>query len=140
MENRKHDKTCKAIADRLIAFADGNIYRCPDCGAEFNMPDNVGDKFKCPDCGIVEETSEYEQLSILDYFNDFLDIDFVCDRYKQYKACRIMVAFGGPNIYINTWDKRVELFWWTERGEAYLPGRVCDMIDDFAAEIYALED
>ena len=136
----KHDEHCKAIADRLEAIADGRLYKCPECG------EYVEDNALFCECGcqvdlIGDEENDgepWEPVTMYDYFEDMLDIDFIVTHDKQYKACRIMVAWGGPNIYINTWDKQVELFWWTETGKFYLSGDVCDAIDEWAEECYAV--
>lgn len=48
---------------------------------------------------------------ILDYFSEIYNINYILDSDKKYIACRVMVACGGPNIYINTYDKEVELYW-----------------------------
>jgi hypothetical protein len=80
--------------------------------------------------------TEIEPASAWDYFDEYYNLDYVIDCNLEYTACRVMVACGGPNIYINTWDKCVELYWWTESGKAYLPGYVCDYIDEYFSEIY----
>jgi len=50
---------------------------------------------------------EYYRLSSTDY-KELLKInpDHRCEGFA------ILVAFGGPNIWINTKDKQVEGFWW----------------------------
>ena len=47
-----------------------------------------------------------------------------------------MIACGGPNIYINTWDKQVELYWWTETGRAYIDSNTCSAIDEYMEEYF----
>lgn len=136
MEN-KHDKHCKAIADRLEAIADGRLYKCPECG------EYVEDNNLFCECGRqvdligTEESDPWEQVSFYDYFENALDIDYIVNSNKEYKACRIMVAYGGPNIYINTWERKVELYWWTESGSFWLSGDTCDAINELAEENFA---
>lgn len=58
---------------------------------------------------------EYEKgdiLSAFDYLADALDIEYIVTSDKQYKGARVLVAFGGPNIYINTLTKEIEGYWW----------------------------
>ena len=132
----KHDQHCKAIADKLEAIADGRLYKCPECG-EF-----VEDNILFCECGCqvdlvgMEESEPWEQVTFYNYFENMLDIDYITNSQKEYKACRIMVAYGGPNIYINTWERKVELYWWTESGSFYLSGDVCDAIDEWAEEYF----
>lgn len=132
-ENRQH---CKHIALEAEAYADGAVHRCPDCGEEIRFPDNVGDKYRCPHCHNVADVDEYEQLSIWDYMSDILDIDYVVSRDREYRSCKILVAWGGPNIYIDTASALVKLYWWTEYAEYPLSYEARDAIDEWAEEYW----
>ena len=79
---------------------------------------------------------DLEIATIGDYFDDFYDIDYVVGSDKHYKACRVLVAFGGPNIYIDTWEKEVQLFWWSDTAIADIPVNICDEIDEFFKMLY----
>ena len=79
---------------------------------------------------------DLEIATIGDYFSDFYDIDYIVDSNKKYKACRVLVAFGGPNIYIDTWEQEVQLSWWGEHAEAHIPDDLCEQIDDFFEMLY----
>lgn len=130
-ENRAH---CKHIARELEAYADGQVYRCPECGEIHRMPDAVGDKYRCPDCGTVNPVEDYEQLSVYDFLSDLYDIELRVGMDGEYRSCKIMVAFGGPNIYIDTADAMVKLYWWTERAEYPLSYDARDAVDEFVEE------
>jgi hypothetical protein len=45
-----------------------------------------------------------------------------------------MVSCGGPNIYIDTAEKAVLLYWWTDRARYYLSSDAVDAVDDWARE------
>lgn len=132
--NRMH---CKAIADKLEAIAEGRLYKCPECG------EYVEDNILFCECGCQvdligsEDIEPWESVSFYDYFENALDIDYITNSKKEYKACRIMVAWGGPNIYINTWERKVELYWWTESADFYLSGDTCAAIDEWAEEYFS---
>ena len=79
---------------------------------------------------------DLEIATIGDYFNDFYDVDYIVGSDKKYKACRVLVAFGGPNIYIDTWDGQVQLEWWGEHAETEIPTSVCSAIDEFFEMLY----
>ena len=49
-----------------------------------------------------------------DYLSDVLDIQYIVTSEKQYIGARVLVAFGGPNIWINTQTKTIEGYWWDE--------------------------
>jgi hypothetical protein len=58
------------------------------------------------------ESHEGVAVSAYDYLQDVLDIEYVVGSDKRYLGARVLVAFGGPNIWINTRTKQVEGFWW----------------------------
>ena len=132
-ENRSH---CKHIAQTVEAYANGEYFRCPECGEEYHTPENLGDKFKCPHCGEVIEFNDLEFLGIWDYMSDILDIDYVVSRDREYRSCKILVAWGGPNIYIETASAMVKLYWWTEYAEYPLSYEARDAIDEWAEEYW----
>ena len=131
-ENREH---CKRISDELDAYANGRVCRCPECGELHDLSD-AGDYFKCPDCGEVSDVDDWDICSMYDYFDDFLDIDFISNCRKEYKACRVLVAFGGPNIYIDTLSGAVELYWWGDRASFPLSRDTMAAVDEWAEDYY----
>ena len=134
---RENENHCESIALECEMYANGDYSRCPECGEQlYIVRDEVGDKYKCPHCHNVNDIDDYEQASLYDYFEDMLDIDWIIGSNKDYKACRIMVACGGPNIYINTWDKQVELYWWTESAKHPLSYQAAAAIDEWAEEYW----
>jgi hypothetical protein len=106
------------------------VYRCPECGEllEINRL-CVGDKYRCPECETTNDIDDFEQLSLWDYFNDVLDIEYRVGSDKQLRSVQIMVAWGGPNIYIDTATKQVELYWWGDRASYPIDSDVCNEID-----------
>lgn len=128
-------ETCKRISDELDKYADGEIFRCPECG-EMHDLSGAGDAYKCPDCGDVSPVEEWDACSAWDYFNDFLDIDYITNHRKEYKACRVLVAYGGPNIYIDTYSGSVELYWWSDRASFPLRRDTMAAIDEWAEEYF----
>lgn len=153
MNNRKHDNWCKRIADELEKYNsgnwfayDGDIY--PMDSDDFNAlgegfrfvdddPDTFNEYYLFP-CGDKVDIDDTEPLSLYDWFTDdtIYNLEYVLDSNKELTAVRVMVACGGPNIYINTWDKQVELFWWTESGKYYLPADLCDSITSVIDELF----
>ena len=132
-ENRQH---CKRIAREAEAYANGAVHRCPECDEEIRFPDNVGDKYRCPHCHKVADVDDYEQLSIWDFLNDVYDAEYRVGSDKEYRSVKIMVACGGPNIYIDTASTLVKLYWWTEYAEYPLSYDARDAIDEWAEEYW----
>jgi hypothetical protein len=64
------------------------------------------------------ENEDGEQCSAFDYLQDALDIEYIVNGKGEYLGARVLVAFGGPNIWINTRTNTVEGAWWSERADA----------------------
>jgi predicted RNA-binding Zn-ribbon protein involved in translation (DUF1610 family) len=133
-DNREY---CKSIANDLEAYANGKVYRCPECNEIIEVPNNwSGEKYKCQDCGTVSTEYDLEPLSLWDYFDDVYDIEYRIGSDKQLRSVQVMVACGGPNIYIDTASKAVELYWWGEHASYPISPDVCEEIDNYFEEIY----
>ena len=65
------------------------------------------------------ESSEYEEPCAEDYLSGILDYRFTIDLNKQYLGSRILVAFGGPNIWINTLANCIEGYWGSDEVKRY---------------------
>ena len=142
MYKNEHNEHCKSIAEELEKYVDGLMYRCPECGEIIEFDDECYDEenksYCCPCCGESVDCNYMEQLSLYDYFEDCLDIEYRCDGSKNFRSVCIMVACGGPNIYIDTGSKNVELYWWTESGRYSLSRDVVAAIDEWAEEMWNL--
>ena len=143
MEKNENLKYVKAIVADMADFAGGNFFVYD--GELFPIDkDEFCKKEGClyhkgvyimPDGEKIPE-DEIEVATIGDYFDDYYDIDYIIDSQKRYKACRVLVAFGGPNIYIDTWDRQVQLYWWSNTATADIPCELCAAIDEFFEAIY----
>ena len=62
------------------------------------------------------------------------DIRYYVDRSKSYLGAEIMVAGGGPNIWVNTYTKQVEGYW---GGDKVLEPFIDNLgLDDYCEEMY----
>lgn len=80
-----------------------------------------------------------EEISLYDWLNDALDFEYTIDSQKQYKAAKIWVTLGGPNVWVDTAERAVKLAWWIDRDEYPLDWDVCDELDNIMAEIWEME-
>lgn len=135
-QDRENWETCKHIALEVEAYANGNVYKCPDCGEILNLEDHDGEKYKCPDCGEIHDVDDLEQLGIWDCMDDALDIEYRVGSRMELRSVQIMVACGGPNIYIDTGERAVKLFWWGDKAEFPLDPVACDEIDEWAEQLF----
>lgn len=136
-ENREH---CKRIAEELEAYADGTVYRCPECGEVIRWDNEQynDDKgtYTCDCCGTSFDESDLESLSILDFIQDAYDIEYRVGSDREYRSVKIMVACGGPNIYIDTARRLVTLRWWTDYAECPISSTACDALDEYMEEYW----
>jgi len=81
------------------------------------------------------ESSEYDEPCAGDYLLNMLDYRFTIESNRQYIGAYILVAFGGPNIWINTIDKCVEGYWGADKVKRYYcEDNLC--ICDYMEELY----
>ena len=139
--NREH---CRQIANTLDLMGQGRLYECPYCGELVDSEELVedaaiyeaitnGDECACPSCGHVVE---FEYYDVWKWLEGAYDIKYTINSDFSYMAGRVLVAFGGPNIYVDTLSGRVELFWWTDRAEYELTRDACEAIDEALEELY----
>ena len=88
--------------------------------------------------GLVEEIAQRITNGKQDagtFMEDALDIQYIINQDKTYRGARILVAFGGPNIWVNTQRGEVEGYGW---GDDATAGFIDNMgLDDYLEEIYA---
>lgn len=125
VENYEH---CKHIADELQEIVDGKYF-----ADENNNIYTENDIANDPDLNM----EDLEYYSLYDYFSDCFDIKYTIESDKE-TLCgvQILVAFGGPNIYIDTNDGKVKLYWWSDYAEYELSPEVIESINDTFQDIF----
>jgi len=137
-ENRA---TCKHIATELEKVVNGEIYRCPECGQLIQWRnEQYNDEnatYTCQECNETFDECDLEATSLYDYFTDNVyDVEFRIGSDKQFRSVKIMVACGGPNIFIDTAAGAVLLYWWTDKAEYPLDPDTVEAINEWAEEWY----
>ena len=85
----------------------------------------------------LEVEEAWQNGELIDYINDnALDIEYTISQDMNYIGTDIAVALGGPNVYINTRDKRVEAYWAGDTGSYSLDSGLCYELDELFEEIY----
>jgi len=131
-ENYEH---CKCIADELESLVNGDFVNVDGEAVEVRE-DEDGDYIMVD--GERVDADDYDSYTLYDWFNDCLDIDYTVDSALDYRGVRVCVAWGGPSIYIDTMQKKVLLYWWTDYAEYDLASEVVEEIDAVFAEYYEL--
>ena len=83
------------------------------------------DKLAEYDLYFAREDDGYE----VNYLDDYYDVKWILDHNKDYFACRICVAFGGPNIFIDTWEKCVCGYWGADEVKYPMTFAAVDAVD-----------
>lgn len=86
----------------------------------------------------AQGVEDYTEASGPDYLSDVLDIEYTVSVDKTYKAARVLIAFGGPNAWINTQTNQLEVAWWSEPVYRELPREFCEALDETLKELYNL--
>lgn len=87
--------------------------------------------------GFADDALNYdgEPMNAYDYLQDALDIEYIVNGKGEYLGARVLVAFGGPNIWVNTRTGTVEGAWWSDRAEASFTDNIG--LDDALSELWA---
>ena len=80
----------------------------------------------------IDDTSG--QGTVSEWMEGVYDIRYIVDREKRYLGCMLMVAGGGPSIWVNTWTKEVEGYWGGDRVTWSFQDNIG--LDDYNEEMY----
>nr|DAR72341.1 MAG TPA: hypothetical protein [Caudoviricetes sp.] len=88
-----------------------------------------------------EMTEAYENNDFWEYLAnlDIYNIDFtitLCYQVLKYKSVCIMVACGGPNIYIDTSNGALIGAWGGDREKIYLDNNIINEINSYFEDYY----
>lgn len=77
------------------------------------------------------------EFSAYDYLQDALDIEYIVNSKGEYLGARVLVAFGGPNTWINTRTGMVDGYWCSD--SASVPFKDNLGLDDALAELWDIK-
>ncbi len=98
------------------------------------MCKNIADSITSPEMITDEETGEKRQETASEWMEGTYDIRYYVDSSKRYLGAEIMVAGGGPTIWVNTYTKQVEGYW---GGDKVLEPFIDELgLDDYCEEMY----
>jgi len=64
---------------------------------------------------IADDISDNDGTTASEWMEGTYDIRYYVDSSKRYLGAEIMVAGGGPTIWVNTYTKQVEGYWWGDK-------------------------
>ena len=65
-----------------------------------------------------DDFDENEHTGAYDWLSDVLDIRYIVNKENEFISAQVLVAFGGPNIWVNFDTKTVEGYWGGDRASA----------------------
>lgn len=77
-----------------------------------------------------------EEKTLFDYLSDILDFEITINSQMEFYSCKVWIALGGPNVWIDTAEREINLAWGSDRESIYLDSDICDEIDSYFEEIY----
>ena len=94
------------------------------------MCKNIADSITNP----VDNSEHGEEASVASWMQDVYDIRYIVDREKRYYSAELLVAGGGPTIWVNLNTKEVEGYWGGDRvTEPFIDNLG---LDDYCEEMY----
>ena len=98
------------------------------------MCKNIANGITNPCMVTDEETGKIREQDAHEWMEDVYDIEWITYQDKTYKAARLLVAGGGPNIWVNLQDMNVEGYWGSDRVIEPFIDEIG--LDDYLEEIY----
>lgn len=84
----------------------------------------------------VTDRENGDELDALDWLYDVLDIQYLVNSDRTYRAARICIAYGGPTAWIDTRTGMLECAWWSSVQSVELPGEFIDGLDDALSDLW----
>ncbi len=111
----------KALAGELGPQAKDNAEHCQRIAQELEQ--------------IVNE-EDWKKHSIWDYLQDNYGVRCVVDQDGEVLGVRVCIAWGGPNVYINSYTEKVELYWWVDEACYPLSKKVVEALDVWGQDYF----
>ena len=119
-------------ADSIAA----DIAAATEAGSPFGWinPDTDEHTMSAPETD--DDRTTFVEARAGDYLADVLDIQYLVGSDRQYRAARILIAFGGPTAWIDTRTGMLEVTWWSAPETRPLPGAFIDGLDEYLSEMW----
>ena len=82
----------------------------------------------------ITHCSGGKERSAGDWMAETYDIRYLVDSRKEYMGAEIMVAGGGPTIWVDTWDGDVKGYWGCDKVREHFIDELG--LDDYCEEMY----
>ena len=82
----------------------------------------------------IHTGEDREEVTASKWMEDVYDIRYLVGSDKKYLGAQLMVAGGGPTIWVNTWTSEVEGYWGGDRVTWAYQDNIG--LDDYCQEMY----
>lgn len=103
-----------------------------------DIRENVAKGIPFGEDGEREEYGEPREISAMDYLEGVLDIQYLVSASREYIGARILIAFGGPNAWIDTQKGTLEVTWWSAPVVESLPEDFTRELDEALEELWGM--
>ena len=86
-------------------------------------------------CKNIAEDITAGKEDVHEWMNDVYDIEWITHNDHSYKAARLMVAGGGPNIWVNLQTNTVDGYWGCDKVEHGFIDNIG--LDDYLEELHS---
>ena len=83
------------------------------------------------------KTREGKNVYMQDFMEGVYDIEWTTHRDHEYRSARLLVAGGGPTIWVNMMTTNVEGYWGTDKVKHSFDDNIG--LDDYLLEMHAAE-
>jgi hypothetical protein len=142
--NTASASTASEYADSLAARIEAEAASPAPFGYVNTYDDNTADTLEeIPDYDPAEHDPEnlpenWQMAGGYDYLRNVLDIRFVVNSDRSYRDAEICIGLGGPNVWIHTADRTLNVWWAFESARRELPASYVDALNDAAAELWEM--
>ena len=106
------------------------------CGEQLRrMCKNIAEEISAgPEQVNIHTGEDREEVTASKWMEDVYDIRYLVGSDKRYLGAQLMVAGGGPTIWVNTWTNEVEGYWGGDRVTWAFQDNIG--LDDYCQEMY----
>ena len=106
------------------------------CGEQLRrMCKNIAEEISAgPEQVNIHTGEDREEVTASKWMEDVYDIRYLVGSDKRYLGAQLMVAGGGPTVWVNTWTNEVEGYWGGDRVTWAFQDNIG--LDDYCQEMY----
>ena len=86
-------------------------------------------------CKHIAETISTPLEDVHEWMEDVYDIEWITNQDHTYRAARLLVAGGGPNIWVNLQTGTVDGYWWGDTCKVPFEDNLG--LDEYLEELHA---